>query len=108
MGVIAKDVRFRRAKEPTLVVRGAKPRTSEELHKLLTGHAKTGILLRIKEYTHDTGRVREDIARASVVLMPSRVEGFGLVGLEALAMGVPVLISKRSGLGETSARTHRS
>jgi hypothetical protein len=28
------------------------------------------------------------------------MEGFGLVGLEALAMGVPILISQRSGLGE--------
>jgi glycosyltransferase involved in cell wall biosynthesis len=100
MGVIAKDGRFRGAKEPTLVVRGAKPRTSEGLHSILTGYAETGILLKIKEFTQDAERVREDIARASVVVMPSRVEGFGLVGLEALAMGVPVLISKRSGLGE--------
>ena len=100
MGAIARDGRFRGAKEPTLVVRAAKARTSEELHRVLTGHAKTGILLRIKEFTHDAERVREDIARASVVLMPSRVEGFGLVGLEALAMGVPVLVSNRSGLGE--------
>jgi glycosyltransferase involved in cell wall biosynthesis len=34
-----------------------------------------------------------------MVIMPSRVEGFGLVGLEAITMGVPTLISKASGLG---------
>ena len=32
--------------------------------------------------------------------MPSRTEGFGLTGLEALSAGVPVLVSKNSGFGE--------
>jgi glycosyltransferase involved in cell wall biosynthesis len=33
--------------------------------------------------------------------MPSKKEGFGLVGLEAIACGVPTLISAQSGLAET-------
>ncbi|XP_019640440.1 PREDICTED: uncharacterized protein LOC109482184 [Branchiostoma belcheri] len=45
---------------------------------------------------------QEDICRhmqqAHLVLMPSRAEPFGLVGLEAMAAGVPVLISNQSGL----------
>ncbi|XP_078620308.1 uncharacterized protein LOC144887166 [Branchiostoma floridae x Branchiostoma japonicum] len=40
----------------------------------------------------------KDMERASVVLMPSRAEPFGLVGLEAIAAGVPVLVSHKSGL----------
>ncbi|XP_035661595.1 uncharacterized protein LOC118405883 [Branchiostoma floridae] len=40
----------------------------------------------------------EDMETASVVLMPSRAEPFGLVGLEAIAAGVPVLVSHKSGL----------
>jgi glycosyltransferase involved in cell wall biosynthesis len=32
--------------------------------------------------------------------MPSRREGFGLVGLEAIGAAVPVLVSDRSGLAE--------
>ena len=36
-----------------------------------------------------------------LVLVPSRTEGFGLTGLEALSAGVPVLVSKNSGFGET-------
>ncbi|MFI9583495.1 glycosyltransferase [Streptomyces sp. NPDC052236] len=36
---------------------------------------------------------------ATLALMPSRAEGFGLVGLEAVAAGTPVLVSGRSGLG---------
>ena len=32
--------------------------------------------------------------------MPSRTEGFGLTGLEALSAGLPVIVSKNSGFGE--------
>ncbi|XP_078664033.1 uncharacterized protein LOC144907100 [Branchiostoma floridae x Branchiostoma belcheri] len=39
-----------------------------------------------------------DMQQAHLVLMPSCAEPFGLVGLEAMAAGVPVLISDRSGL----------
>jgi glycosyltransferase involved in cell wall biosynthesis len=39
------------------------------------------------------------LLRASLVLMPSRAESFGLVGAEAVAAGTPVLVSDRSGLG---------
>ncbi|CAH1252523.1 NLRP12 [Branchiostoma lanceolatum] len=45
---------------------------------------------------------QEDICRhmqqAHLVIMPSRSEPFGLVGLQAMAAGVPVLISDQSGL----------
>ncbi|XP_066268980.1 sucrose synthase-like [Branchiostoma lanceolatum] len=42
--------------------------------------------------------ISEDIQQAHLVLMPSRAEPFGLVGLEAIAAGIPVLISDKSGL----------
>ncbi|XP_019617594.1 PREDICTED: uncharacterized protein LOC109464924 [Branchiostoma belcheri] len=42
----------------------------------------------------------EDMGKADVVLMPSRAEPFGLIGLEAIAAGVPVVISNKSGLAE--------
>ena len=35
-----------------------------------------------------------------LAIMPSRTEGFGLPGLEALSAGLPVLVSGNSGLGE--------
>ena len=47
---------------------------------------------------------REDLKRlfceVDLVLMPSRTEGFGLTGLEALSAGLPVLVSGNSGFGE--------
>lgn len=39
----------------------------------------------------DDAAVSSELARASVVLMPSRFEGLGLVALEALARGTPVV-----------------
>ncbi|XP_078579676.1 uncharacterized protein LOC144863906 [Branchiostoma floridae x Branchiostoma japonicum] len=44
--------------------------------------------------------IRRDMEACHLVLMPSRAEPFGLVGLEAIAAGVPVLISEHSGVAE--------
>ncbi|XP_078665356.1 uncharacterized protein LOC144907827 [Branchiostoma floridae x Branchiostoma belcheri] len=44
--------------------------------------------------------IRDDMMTAHLVLMPSRSEPFGLVGLEAIAAGIPVLISDKTGLAE--------
>ncbi|MGM9486572.1 MSMEG_0565 family glycosyltransferase [Ideonella sp. YS5] len=43
----------------------------------------------------DDARVPELLRGARAVAMPSLVEGFGLVALEALACGTPVLVSER-------------
>ncbi|XP_078584774.1 uncharacterized protein LOC144866954 [Branchiostoma floridae x Branchiostoma japonicum] len=42
--------------------------------------------------------ISNDMKTAHLVLMPSRSEPFGLVGLEAIAAGIPVLISDKTGL----------
>ncbi|XP_019642608.1 PREDICTED: uncharacterized protein LOC109483910 [Branchiostoma belcheri] len=44
--------------------------------------------------------IAEDMQQAHLVLMPSRAEPFGLIGLEAIAAGIPVLISDKSGLAD--------
>ena len=47
---------------------------------------------------------REQLARlfceVDLAIMPSRTEGFGLAALEAFSAGLPVLVSRNSGLGE--------
>ena len=86
--------------EPELIIRGAAPKTGDQLRQRLISISGANLNVRVKEYTPELERITEDIRRASVVLMPSRREGFGLVGLEAITEGIPVLISSRSGLGE--------
>ena len=38
--------------------------------------------------------------QSDLVALPSRTEGFGLVGLEAISCGVPILVSGESGIAE--------
>ncbi|XP_066265742.1 uncharacterized protein [Branchiostoma lanceolatum] len=42
----------------------------------------------------------KEMMQAHLVLMPSRAEPFGLVGLDAITAGVPVLVSSKSGLAD--------
>ena len=43
---------------------------------------------------------REMFRQADAVVMPSRTEGFGLVALEAISAGVPVLVSRECGIAK--------
>jgi glycosyltransferase involved in cell wall biosynthesis/tetratricopeptide (TPR) repeat protein len=93
---------------PWLLIRGAPKGTGDELQRRLRDSAaKPALQVRVREYTADAARIVNDLRGSSVVLMPSRTEGFGLVGLEAIAAGVPVLISDQSGLGEMIAQRCR-
>jgi len=58
-------------------------------------------------YTTVTNELREDLMSCSLLVMPSRVEGFGLVGLEAISAGIPVLIGQSSGLIELLSQLDR-
>ncbi|WP_434048549.1 MULTISPECIES: glycosyltransferase [Sorangium] len=98
-----------------LVVRGVEPgqgaAIQEKLYALM-GDRRVEVVPR--EYSVDPVLIRADLEGSSVALMPSRVEGFGLVGLEAIEAGIPVLLAERSGLaqalrlelGEDKARHH--
>jgi glycosyltransferase involved in cell wall biosynthesis len=52
-------------------------------------------------YNHSTvlSDLEKDLRRASLLLMPSLVDAFGLSGSEAIAAATPALISARTGLG---------
>ncbi|XP_067018298.1 uncharacterized protein [Acropora muricata] len=43
-------------------------------------------------------QLAQEFYGADLVIMPSRAEGFGLAALEALSAGLPVLVSRNSGL----------
>jgi glycosyltransferase involved in cell wall biosynthesis len=84
-----------------LVVRGAPDGEGDDLKKWMMQKASPNrIRVIVKSYTSDRETLRNDIAKAALLLMPSRAEGFGLVGLEAIDLCTPVLLSEQSGLAE--------
>lgn len=89
-----------RGREAVLVVRGAQPGTGQKLQEQLIARVKAPNSVRVKEFSPDAQTIREDLLRSTIVLMPSRSEGFGLVGLEAIECGVPTLVSDQSGLAQ--------
>ena len=56
--------------------------------------------LRVRGYVETRDVLRRLFCEVDVALMPSRTEGFGLTGLEALSAGLPVIVSNNSGFGE--------
>jgi glycosyltransferase involved in cell wall biosynthesis/tetratricopeptide (TPR) repeat protein len=92
---------WKQGSPPKLVVRGAPVGTDAALRHRLSEDSGTELDIVIRHYTADEKEIGKDLREASLVLMPSKKEGFGLVGLEAIASGVPTLISAQSGLAET-------
>lgn len=86
---------------PRLVVRGLATHGSEaEMAKTNLTSVQWQSHIIPRPYTEATNEIHEDIREASVVLMPSLAEGFGLTGFEAIAAGAPVLITEESGLAD--------
>ncbi|XP_068756025.1 protein NLRC3-like [Montipora capricornis] len=86
--------------ETSLMFVGAADGKHEDIAKRLLEFGIPENRLRVRGYV----KTREDLKRlfheVDLVLMPSRTEGFGLTGLEALSAGLPVIVSKNSGFGE--------
>jgi glycosyltransferase involved in cell wall biosynthesis len=87
---------------PRFVVRGAQGDV-EGLESKLTEiassiHPDTRIVVR--PYTSDRAELESNFRAASIFVMPSREEGFGLVACEALSLGVPTIVSSESGVAE--------
>lgn len=94
---------------PRFVIRGAKEKPEEfekQLSALASSNGRTTIL-HVRPYTSDSNTLRADLRGASIFVMPSREEGFGLVACEALSAGVPVLAASSSGFAETLRSTHQ-
>ena len=56
--------------------------------------------LRVRGFVEDRESLRSLFQEVDLVVMPSRTEGFGLTGLEAMSAGLPVLVSSNSGFGK--------
>ena len=56
--------------------------------------------LRVRRFNESREQLAQLFCEVDLAIMPSRTEGFGLAALEAFSAGLPVLVSRNSGLGE--------
>ena len=83
-----------------LVFVGVTDGKREEIAKRLTGCGIPASRFRVRGFVQDQDSLKRLFREVDLVLMPSRTEGFGLPGLEAMSAGLPVLVSHNSGFGE--------
>ena len=62
--------------------------------------------LTVKPYQEDQEYLRRLFFETDLMLMPSKTEGFGVIVLQAMSAGLPVIVSKNSGFGEALSRIH--
>jgi glycosyltransferase involved in cell wall biosynthesis len=89
---------------PELIVRGVPPNAPDKVRDQLKSLAGQVLKVVYRPFVVGDQRLRRDLWGARVVIMPSRHEGFGLAAYEAMAAGVPVLISRESGLAHLLQR----
>ena len=88
-----------------LVFVGALDGKHEEIAKRLMEYGVPASRLKVKGFVRDRENLKRLLQQADLLVMPSRTEGFGLTGLEAMSAGLPVLVSRNSGFGEALCRT---
>ena len=71
----------------------------EEIADKLLQHGISRNQLIVRSINDSRDVLANLFCEVDLAIMPSRTEGFGLCGLEALSAGLPVLISGNSGLG---------
>jgi len=54
----------------------------------------------IRSYCNEQDELKMMFLESDMVAVPSRTEGFGLVALEAISAGIPVLVAGKSGMAE--------
>ncbi len=56
--------------------------------------------LTIRSYCNEQDELKMMFHESDMIALPSRTEGFGLVALEAISAGIPVLVTAESGIAE--------
>jgi glycosyltransferase involved in cell wall biosynthesis len=92
--------------DPVLTVVGADRSAFEAMQRIASERAKGACNLADAGKIASDLRYAEILSRQSVVVVPSIYEGFSLVGWEALSAGVPIILSRNTGLAEFVASEH--
>ena len=89
-----------RASRCSLIFVGAPDGKQDDIaEKLLKfGIAKKQLIVRTFVGSRD--KMRDLLCEVDLAIMPSRTEGFGLIALEALSAGLPILVGSNSGFAQ--------
>lgn len=86
---------------PKLRIRGFSPDGADaEIEVIEDFKTKYARFVSPRGFSIDAEELRTELERTGLFVMPSVAEGFGLTGYEAIAAGIPVIVSAESGLAE--------
>ena len=83
-----------------LIFVGAAEGKQEEVRGKLLQRDIAEAQLTVRKFIQNRDRVKDLLCEADLAIMPSKSEGFGLVALEALSSGLPILVGSRSGIAK--------
>ena len=83
-----------------LIFVGAPEGKQEEVRQKLLQHGIAEAQLTVRKFIQSRDRLKDLLCEADLAIMPSKSEGFGLVALEALSAGLPILIGSKSGIAK--------
>lgn len=86
--------------EVGLLLRGVPANEHKALYEQVEALSGRRFRTVTRSFSTNAEDLRTDLHRATLLLMPSRAEAYGLVAAEAIAYGTPVLISEQSGLAQ--------
>ena len=86
-----------KGKNYSLLFAGSPEGRQDEVRERLLKYGITNEQLTVRKFVNSRERMKELFCEVDMVIMPSKSEGFGLVALEALSAGLPILVGKNSG-----------
>ena len=83
-----------------LIFVGAPEGKQEEVRGKLLQRGIAEAQLTVRKFIQSREKLKDLLCEADLAIMPSKSEGFGLVALEALSAGLPILVGSRSGFAK--------
>ena len=83
-----------------LIFVGAPEGKQEKVREKLLQCGIVEVQLTVRKFIQSRERLKDLLCEADIAIMPSKSEGFGLVALEALSAGLPILVGSRSGFAK--------
>ena len=93
------DLRLRKKRYQLIFVGAPEGKQDEVRERLLNFGIDKGQLI-VREFIQFRNKIKNLLCEVDLAIMPSKSEGFGLVALEALSAGLPILVGSESGFAK--------